>query len=126
MDRLNSSVGRINGKCTVGAVRDDSYLSLTHTSTQRGETREDVTYLIAAGARAQSHSMHTSGRHRGLMGREFFISDWVVPTHSPKDTHTPTVGGVSICLPDSSLPVEIMYISLPGACRKSINGVYSM
>lgn len=64
-----------------------SYLTLTHTSTHRCKTWEDVTYLIAAGA--QTHTYRGAlGRHQGMMGRGFFIPDWAVPTHSPKDTQS--------------------------------------
>lgn len=36
-------------------------------------------------------------------------------------THTTAVGGFAISLPDSTVPVEIMYYPLPGARPKSIN-----
>lgn len=78
-------------------------------------------------AHTHTHTdIRASGRHQGMMGRGFFISDWAVPTHSPKDMHTPALGGVSICSPDSSLPVEIRYVPHPGARPKSINAVYVM
>lgn len=74
-----------------------------------------VTYLTHTHAR-----MYASGQSRGMMGRVFFISDWAVPTHSQRK-HTATVGGVSICSPDS-LPVKMMHNPLAGARPKSING----
>lgn len=59
------------------------------------------------------------------MGGGFFVSDWAVPIQSPQ-THTAALGGVAICSPDSSLPVEIMRNLQPGACPKSAEGVYVM
>lgn len=49
------------------------------------------------------------------------------PHTVPTDTRgAAALGGVAICSPDSSLPVEIMRNLQPGACPKSADGVYVM